>query len=215
VEERGGRFLKSMSRFRNTKPGGGEPAPTLKNTKVTLSNPSQKEEITMKRSMIFAATLFCSGLAAIGPVHAADAPSTQLQIDVPVSMKASKVVFNMDHPTFAGDQSIGLMYMRLMKMNYASAKVPVDIIAVYHSMAGYILLNDEAYNKARKTTRGNPYKAEIAALQAQGVQFEECGQTARTNGWVNADLLPGVKVDTGATLRLVQLVQDGYVQLQP
>jgi intracellular sulfur oxidation DsrE/DsrF family protein len=82
-------------------------------------------------------------------------------------------------------------------------------------MAGYILLNDEAYNKARKTTRGNPYKAEIAALQAQGVQFEECGQTARTNGWVNADLLPGVKVDTGATLRLVQLVQDGYVQLQP
>jgi hypothetical protein len=123
--------LKSMSRFRNTKPGGGEPAPTLKNTKVTLSNPSQKEEITMKRSMIFAATLFCSGLAAIGPVHAADAPSTQLQIDVPVSMKASKVVFNMDHPTFAGDQSIGLMYMRLMKMNYASAKVPVDIIAVY------------------------------------------------------------------------------------
>ena len=37
----------------------------------------------------------------------------------------------------------------------------------------------------------------------------------RTKGWVNADLLPGVKVDTGANLRIVQLVQDGYVQLQP
>jgi hypothetical protein len=32
---------------------------------------------------------------------------------------------------------------------------------------------------------------------------------------VNADLLAGVKVDTGANLRIVQLVQDGYVQLQP
>ncbi len=169
----------------------------------------------MKRSVILAVTLLCSGFAVSTPVRAADAPSAQLQIDVPVSMKASKVVFNMDHPTFAGDQSIGLMYMKLMKMNYAAAKVPVDIIAVYHGMAGYILLNDAAYNKARKTTRGNPYKAEITALQAQGVQFEECGQTARSNGWLNADLLPGVKVDTGANLRLVQLVQDGYVQLQP
>ena len=33
--------------------------------------------------------------------------------------------------------------------------------------------------------------------------------------WVNADLLPGVKVDTGAIGRLIQLVQEGYVQIQP
>ena len=169
----------------------------------------------MNRFMLSAVAVFCFGFLQTVPVRAADAPGAQVQIDVPVPMKASRVVFNMDHPTFAGDQSIGLMYMRLMKMNYAAAKVPVEIIAVYHSMAGYILLNDEAYNKARKTTRGNPYKAEIAALQMLGVQFEECAQTARSNGWINADLLPGVKVDTGANLRLVQLVQDGYVQLQP
>ena len=169
----------------------------------------------MKHSVLLATTVLCAALASFTSVHAADAPSTQLKIDVPVSMKASKVVFNMDHPTFAGDQSIGLMHMKLMKMQYEAVKVPVEIVAVYHGMAGYILLNDAAYNKARKTTRGNPYKAEIAALQSQGVQFEECGQTARSNGWINADLLPGIRVDTGANLRLVQLVQDGYVQLQP
>jgi intracellular sulfur oxidation DsrE/DsrF family protein len=169
----------------------------------------------MNRSILIAATLICFGFAQAAPVRAADAPAAQVQIDVPVAMKASKVVFNMDHPTFAGDQSIGLMYMSLMLKNYAAAKVPVQIIAVYHSMAGYMLLNDEAYNKARKTTRGNPYKDEIAALQKQGVQFEECGQTARSNGWVNSNLLPGVKVNTGGNLRLIQLVQDGYVQLQP
>lgn len=169
----------------------------------------------MNRLMLIAATLLYFGVAQAAPVQAAAAPADQLQIDMPVAMKASKVAFNMDHPTFAGDQSIGLMYMGLMMRNYSAAKVPIQIIAVYHSMAGYMLLNDEAYNKARKTTRGNPYKAEIAALQTQGVQFEECGQTARSNGWVNANLLPGVKVDTGGNLRLIQLVQDGYVQLQP
>jgi intracellular sulfur oxidation DsrE/DsrF family protein len=168
----------------------------------------------MNRLML-SATLLCLGFAQAAPVRAADATSDQVQIDVPVSMKASKVVFNMDHPTFAGDQSIGLMYINMMLKNYAAAKVPVQIVAVYHSMAGYMLLNDEAYNKARKTNRGNPYLEEIAALQKQGVQFEECGQTARSNSWVNANLLPGIKVDTGANLRLVQLVQDGYVQLQP
>ena len=165
--------------------------------------------------MLIAATLACFGFVQAAPVRAANAPADQLQIDAPVSMKASKGAFNMDHPTFAGDQSIGLMYMGLMLKNYAAAKVPVEIVAVYHGMAGYMLLNDEAYNKARKTTRGNPYKDEIAALQKQGVQFEECAQTARNNGWVNANLLPGVKVNTGANLRLVQLVQDGHVQLQP
>lgn len=169
----------------------------------------------MNRFMIIAATVLCFGFAQASPVRAADAPADQLQIDAPVSMKTSKVAFNMDHPTFAGDQSIGLMYMGLMLKSYSAAKVPVQIVAVYHSMAGYMLLNDEAYNKARKTTRGNPYKDEIAALQKQGVQFEECGQTARSNGWLNANLLPNVKVNTGANLRLVQLVQDGYVQLQP
>ena len=45
-------------------------------------------------------------------------------------------------------------------------------------------------------------------LQAAGVRFEECGQTARDNGWVNADLLPGVLVNSGANFRIVQLVQD-------
>ncbi len=35
------------------------------------------------------------------------------------------------------------------------------------------------------------------------------------NHWGNADLLPGVKVDGGAIGRIVQLVQQGYVQIQP
>jgi intracellular sulfur oxidation DsrE/DsrF family protein len=121
----------------------------------------------------------------------------------------------MDHLAFAGDQSIGLNHMRVMLQNYKASETPVDIIAVFHGAAGYMLLNDQAYNAARRSDQGNPYKEQIAVLQQAGVLFEECGQTARTNGWINADLLPGVKVNSGANMRIVQLVQDGFVQLQP
>ena len=100
-----------------------------------------------------------SAVALIGivysvPVWAADAsnaPSSELKIDVPVPLKASKVVFNMDHLAFAGDQSIGLTYMKLMLQNYKAQKTPMQIIAVFHGAAGYMLLNDAAYNKARRS----------------------------------------------------------------
>ena len=35
------------------------------------------------------------------------------------------------------------------------------------------------------------------------------------NGWTNKDLLPVVKVNTGAVGRLIQLTQEGYAQIQP
>ncbi len=170
----------------------------------------------MIRLTYTAIALMCLAMIDAAPVSAAEPPhAATLHIDVPVALKASKVVFNMDHPTFAGDQSIGLMYMKLMLQNYKANQTALELVAVYHGMAGYILLSDIAYNKVRKTETGNPYKEQISALQQAGVRFEECGQTARSNGWVNTDLLPGVLVDAGANLRLVQLVQEGYIQLQP
>ena len=138
-----------------------------------------------------------------------------LQVDVPVSARASKVVFNMDHLAFAGDQPIGLMHMKLMVQAYKDQQTPLEIVAVFHSAAGYMLLNDQVYNRARRSEKGNPYKDQILALQREGVQFEECVQTAKVNGWTNSDLLPGVKVNAGANLRLVQLAQDGFVLLHP
>ena len=35
------------------------------------------------------------------------------------------------------------------------------------------------------------------------------------HGWVNAELIPGVKVNAGANFRIIELVQDGYMQIQP
>ena len=47
------------------------------------------------------------------------------------------------------------------------------------------------------------------------MQVEECAETMAQYRWSNADLLPNVKVVTGANYRILQLVQDGYIQLQP
>jgi uncharacterized protein len=147
---------------------------------------------------------------------AAPADANDVHVDVPVVLKDAKVVFNLDHPAFEGDEPTGLNFMRLMLAHFRADHTSARIVAVFHGAIGYMLLDDDAYGRVRGWSRGNPYKDQIAALMAEGVQIEECADTMLDNHWRNADLLPGVKVDTGAIIRIVQLVQqEGYVQIQP
>jgi intracellular sulfur oxidation DsrE/DsrF family protein len=152
-------------------------------------------------------------------VPGAGAPAQQtkpeLKIDIEVRLKEAKVVLNLDHLAYAGKEPFGLLYARIMQDQFAADKIPWQVIAIFHGQAGYWSLNDAAYNRVRKTSTGNPYAKQIAALQAGGIRFELCGQTARDEKWVNSDFLPGIAVNSGANFRLVQLVQDGFVQIQP
>lgn len=150
---------------------------------------------------LFAGLIVLLGCALAMPAGA----QTGLTIDIPVVLKQAKVVFNMDHPAFEGDHPTGINFMQLMTTRFAEDKTEATIIAVFHGEIGYMLLADTAYNKVRGTSTGNPYKAMIAALQARGVRMEECGQTAHVHGWVNADFLPGVKINAAANLRIVEL----------
>ncbi|MEJ0018851.1 MAG: DsrE family protein [Acetobacteraceae bacterium] len=152
-----------------------------------------------------------AGVAA-GPAAAQDA---DLRIDVPVVLKEARVVFNLDHLAFDGDEPIGLNFLHIMTERFRADGTAAKIVAVFHGPNGYMLLNDAAYDRVRHWQHGNPYKDQIAALMRAGVEVEECGQTMRANGWRNADLLPGIKVNSGANFRIVELVQQGYVQLQP
>jgi intracellular sulfur oxidation DsrE/DsrF family protein len=123
----------------------------------------------------------------------------QISIDVPVTLKAANVVFNME------------LLNKKMKADKTSGK----IIGIFHGPAAYMTLNDQAYNANRKVTTGNPYKGLVEGLIASGIQIEECAVSMKGNNWTNKDLLPGVKVNTGAIGRLIQLTQEGYVQIQP
>lgn len=154
---------------------------------------------------------FALALSFLAPPVAAQ----EIRIDVPVALKQAKVVFNLDHFAFEGDQPTGLQFMKILIEYFRAEGTQVRMVAIFHGAAGYMLLNDEAYGRVRNWTKGNPYKDQVAALIAAGVEIEECAQTMRGNRWGNADLLPGVKVTTGANMRIIQLVQEGFVQLQP
>ena len=148
--------------------------------------------------------------SAAGPADAND-----VHVDVPVVLKDAKVVFNLDHPAFEGDEPTGLNFMRLMLTRFRADHTSAQMVGIFHGAIGYMLLDDDAYNRVRGSSHGNPYKDQIAALMAGGVEIEECGETMLANHWRNGDLLPGAKVDAGAIIRIVQLVQQGYVQIQP
>lgn len=156
-------------------------------------------------------------LAAAPAAFAGDAaPATSaIHVDIPVKLTSAKVVFNIDQPLMSGDMPVGIGHMAMMAKRFKEDGTKGTIIGVFHSAAGYMLLNDAAYNRVRKIATGNPYKAMIAKLIADGVQIEECAVTMKNNGWGNADLLPDVKVNAGANLRIVELVQQGYVMLPP
>lgn len=157
-------------------------------------------------------------LIAIGAVpRLAPAEDKPVRIDIPVKLETAKVVFNMSHPLFQGDHPVpvGLKYMSSMVTRLQDAGVKGQIVAVFHGDVGYMTLSDRAYNASRRVSTGNPYKQMLAELVADGVQIEECGATMRNHGWTNEDLLPDVKVNSGAIARIVQLVQQGYVQIEP
>lgn len=138
-----------------------------------------------------------------------------VRIDIPVVLEKADVVFNMDHMAFVGDMSVGINYMRLLSARFKEMNTVGHIIGIFHGDAAYLTLNDNAYNIYRKVSTGNPHKELIAELLKLGVQIEECAISMKNHQWGNEDLLPGVKVNAGATIRLVQLSQSGYVQIQP
>lgn len=139
----------------------------------------------------------------------------KIEVEIPVVLEKANVVFNMDHLAFSGDFPVGINYMHLLVNRFKKMGIKGNIIGILHGDAAYMTLNDNVYNAYRHVSTGNPYKGLIAELLKQGVQIEECAVSMKNHKWGNEDLLPGVKVNTGAVSRLIQLIQEGYVQIQP
>lgn len=148
------------------------------------------------------------------PAHSAT-DDDAVGIDVPVKLKEAKIVFNLSHPAFEGDEPTGLAFLHVLTERFQADGTNAQLVAVFHGDIGYMLLDDSAYNRVRNSQKGNPYKQQISALTKAGVAMEECGETMLRNHWSHGDLLAGVKVTTSANLRIIDLVQQGFVQLQP
>ncbi|MDA8390991.1 MAG: DsrE family protein [Gammaproteobacteria bacterium] len=140
-----------------------------------------------------------------------------LHIQVPVVLKQAKVVFNMDHLAFVGRtrEPVGLSQMRMMVAKFNGDHTHWKIDGIFQGAAGYMVLNNKAYDRFMHVRTGNPYAGQIENLIRKGVDIEACGVTMRAFHWGNRQLLAHVKVNAGALARIIQLVQRGYVQIQP
>jgi intracellular sulfur oxidation DsrE/DsrF family protein len=136
-----------------------------------------------------------------------------LHIDIPVKLSELKIAFSVAALAFEGDLPASIFHLQLITKDVADWKAKNQIIAVFHTSAGHVTLNDNSYNTDRMVATGNPYKELVADLMKRGVQIELCGATAAVHHWGNADLLPGIKVNTDAMARMSQLAQEGFVEI--
>ena len=170
----------------------------------------------VKNFMVMFLLMGLGGVTCLATIGQEAWAQPSIRIDIPVTLKQANVVFNISHVDFVGgDIPAGIKYMHLLAARFKQTGTQGRIIGVFHGAAAYLTLNDKAYGAYRLVETGNPYKKLLTSLLEQGVQIEECAISMKNNGWGNRDLLPGVKVNAGAVGRLIQLVQEGYIQIQP
>src|SRR5258708_28027846 len=136
-----------------------------------------------------------------------------LHIDIPVKLSEVKAVFSVGALAFEGDLPASIFHLQLVSNDTADWNAKAQVIAIFHTNAGHVTLHDSPYNAYRNIPTRNPYKILLAELMTHGIQVELCGATAKEHHWGNADLLPGVKVNTDAMARTMQLGQQGFVKI--
>jgi len=161
---------------------------------------------------VLAITLFCAG-AALAQNSASANTDPPLQIDIPTALDRANVVIDFGHAVYLGDTLFALGDINLLAADVRDWNAKGQIVVIFHGDAAYLTLNDESYNANRHVTTGNPYKKALDGIMAKGVQLELCGATAKGNHWGNANLLPGIKVNVNAMVRLTQLEQEGYTMI--
>ena len=170
----------------------------------------------LKKEWAFALAIkivFFGLAAAYADDSTASKPEAAIKIDIPIKFEKADVVFNVDHVAMTGDWPIALAHMEILANDFKALDAKGKIIAIFHTNAAYLVLDDKEYNAFRHVKTGNPYKQYLTNLMKQGVQLELCGASAKANHWVNADIIPGVKTNTDAMGRLTQLGLEGYIQI--
>jgi intracellular sulfur oxidation DsrE/DsrF family protein len=136
-----------------------------------------------------------------------------LHVDIPTTLEKANVVIDFGHAVYLGDTLFALGDINLLATDVHEWNAKGQIVVIFHGDAAYLILNDETYNANRHVTTGNPYKKILNAIMEKGVQLELCGATAKGNHWGNANLLPGIKVNVNAMVRLTQLEQEGFTTI--
>lgn len=168
----------------------------------------------MFRKRYLAVLLAACLLPGFVALHAQNNPGPKadpaLHIDIPTTLEKANVVVDFGHLVLNGDMPFAVGDINLLGTDVRDWNAKGQIVMIFHGDAAFLVLNDESYNANRHVVTGNPYKDLLAQLQQLGVQLELCGATAKGNHWGNANLLPGIKVNVNAMVRVTQLEQEGY-----
>jgi len=78
----------------------------------------------------------------------------------------SCLAFSVPALAFEGDLPASIFHLQLIENDIADWNAKAEVIAVFHTNAGHVTLNDEAYNTERKVATGNPYKQLVADLMS-------------------------------------------------
>ena len=140
-------------------------------------------------------------------------PNSPLRIDIPVKLDDVHAVFSVASLSFEGDLPASIFHMELITGDVADWGATSEVVVIFHTNAGHVTLDDEAYNADRGIQTGNPYKELITSLMGRGVRVELCGATAKAHHYGNDDLIPGIPINTDAMARLTQLVQQGFLKI--
>lgn len=159
-------------------------------------------------------------LAALAPGEGPDAksPGSEDRPVIGIEHKGPiKVVFEVTAPDMKNGTSKALFYMRKIHGLYLAAGTgadQLDMHAVFHGEAADHLLTDEAWDRERKETHGNPSKALISELAKIGVHVELCNNRRIEKGWAMSDVHPDVQIVKSAFLRIIDLQQRGYAYIR-
>jgi hypothetical protein len=72
-----------------------------------------------------------------------------LHIDIPVKLAKVRVAFSVAALAFEGDLPASIFHLQLIEKDVADCNAKAQIIAVFHTNAGHVTLNDETYNAER------------------------------------------------------------------
>jgi len=160
-----------------------------------------------KRGVVVLAAFLFLG---VGAARAQTNAGPALRIDIPTKLDKGNVVVDYGHLVLNGSMPFALGDINLLATDFHDWNTQGQIVMIFHGDAAFLILNDQSFSENRHVSTGNPYKELLNGLMQKGVQLELCGATAKGNHWGNANLLPGVKVNVNAMVRVTQLEQQGY-----
>jgi len=128
-----------------------------------------------------------------------------------------RVVFQITTGEMKDGVSKGLFYVNKLHDAYVASGVDpkqLDIRAVFHGDGAAHLLTDDAWNRVKKESKGNPSADLISKMVEKGIHVELCDSRRAENGWAKSDVAPGVSLVKGAFLRVIDLQQSGYAYIR-